>query len=256
MMILTDKLAYSSEIRDKSPYVKTVFALGNLILCVISRKIIFSFFVLIIMGYSTLSKSRISLYDYLKFMSFPGAFLILSSISIVFDFSNLPLELVNLSVGRWYIGTSEADIIYSVQLIMTAMSSVSCLYFLSMTTPMQDLIMVLRKCKIPWLIIEITVLMYRFIFIIGDMTSATVLAQNCRLGNGNMNDKIQNMGTMLASVFVRSYHKANRMFEAMEARNYNGQICVLWEYDRAAAKDKFLLIMYFVLAIVVAVLSE
>lgn len=253
-MILTDKLAYSSEIREKSPYMKTAFAVGNLILCVLSRKIIFSLFILIIMGYFTLSKSRISLVGYLRFMSYPGLFLILSSISIVFDFSKIPLDLVNLPVGRWYIGTSVEDILYGVQLMMTAMSSVSCLYFLSMTTPMQDLIMVLRKCKIPWLIIEIAVLMYRFIFIIGDMTSATVLAQNCRLGNVTMKDKIQNMGAMLASVFVRSYHKANRMFEAMEARNYNGQVRVLWEYDRATTKEKILLTMYFLLAIVVAVL--
>ena len=252
-MILTDKLAYSSQIRDKNPYLKTAFAVGSLILCVVSRKIVFSLLILIIMGYSTLTKSRISPIGYLKFMSIPGVFLILSSISIVFDFSKIPLEMGNLPIGSWYIGTSMADIIYGVQLMMTAMSSVSCLYFLSMTTPMQDLIMVLRRCKIPWLIIELAVLMYRFIFIIGDMTSATILAQNCRLGNGTMKEKIRNMGTMLASVFVRSYHKANRMFEAMEARNYNGQVRVLWEYDKATAKEKILLVMYFIGAIVVAV---
>ena len=253
-MILTDKLAYSSTIRNKSPYLKTAFAVGNLILCVMCRKIVFSLLILIIMSNSTLTKSRIAPMEYLKFMAIPGTFLILSSISIVFDISREPMELVNLSVGSWYIGTHITDIIYAVQLMLTAISSVSCLYFLSVTTPMQDLIMVLRKCKIPWLIIEIAVLMYRFIFIIGDMASATLLAQNCRLGNKTMKDKIKNMGIMLATVLVRSFHKANRMYEAMEARNYDGQMCVLWECDKATTKEKILIVIYFILAMAMAVL--
>ena len=138
--------------------------------------------------------------------------------------------------------------------MMTAMASVACLYFLSVTTPMQDLIMVLRKCKIPWLLIEIAVLMYRFIFIIGDMVAATVLAQHCRLGNKTMKDKIKNMGTMLATVLVRSFYKSNRMYEAMEARNSNGQMCVLWECEKATTKEKFFLVLYFIVIVAIAVL--
>ena len=245
-MIVADKLAYSSKIRDKSPFIKTIFSVSTLLLCVMSRSGIFSLMVMIIMGYSTLTKSRISPIHYIKFMLVPGTFLIFSSLTIIFDFSRIPLELLNLQLGQWFIGTTKENIIYGIELMMTALSSVSCLYFLSVTTPMQDLIMVLRKCKVPWLIIEITVLMYRFIFVIGDMTSATILAQNCRLGNIGIKNKIKDMGLMLSTVFVRSFNKANRLFEAMEARSYDGQIKVLWEYEKATSKDIVLLIFYLI----------
>lgn len=244
-MILTDKLAYASKIRDKSPFLKIASAVFTLILCVLSRSWNFSLIVLIIMGYSTVRYSRVSLKRYIKFMIIPGSFLILSSIALIFDVSKEPLELINIPLGKWYIGAMKSDIFYGLELILTALSSVSCLYFLAVTTPMQDLIMVMQKFKIPKLIIEIMFLMYRFIFIIGDMASATIIAQNCRLGNRGIKEKIRDMGLMLSTVFIRSYHKANHMFDAMEVKNYTGQISVLWEYKKGSTKEKLLAGIYF-----------
>ena len=246
-MILTDKLAYTSKIRNKSPFIKTLVSVFTLILCILSRSWKFSLIILGFMGYSTVKYSRVSLKRYLKFMIVPGSFLILSSIALVFDISNEPLGIFNLAIGNRYIIAMKGNIFYGIELILTALSSVSCLYFLSVTTPMQDLIIVMRKLKIPKLVVEIMFLMYRFIFIIGEMAHDTIIAENCRLGNRGIKAKIKDMGLMLSTVFVRSYHKANGMFEAMEARNYNGEISVLWEHEKGTTKEKIIVCIYFII---------
>ena len=162
---------------------------------------------------------------------------------------------INIISGQeYFLGIMKSDVFYALELMAVCIGSLSCLFFLSATTPLQDMIFLMRKSKSPWLFIELTVLIYRYIFIIGNMVSTTVLAQNCRLGNTTFKRKMKDMPQMITSVFIRALDKSNKMYEAMEARCYNGKIEVLWESQKASKKEIISLSGYILILVILAVI--
>ena len=215
-MILIDKLAYSSAIRHKNTGVKCAFALGTLLICVGIRTIPIALLILAVMTGSTLRWSNVSGKTYLKMMTAPLLFLVLGTIVVAFDFT---------MAGITYTGHS---LFYALRLVLVSLAAVSCLYFLTLTTPTLDMLGLLKKIRCPWIVIELMVLIYRFIFVLLDIAFAITTAQNCRLGNRNVRTGLRSMGQMLARVLILAMHKTTVLFDAMEARCYDGKMQVLF----------------------------
>lgn len=238
-MILIDKLAYSSAIRYKSPFLKSSFSVGTLLICVGARSFVISAVVLAVMGCLTVFYSRTSVFHYIKLMTVPLVFLALGTVAVAVNLSDVPMDLLNIAVGNKYLVVSQNSLLYAVRLIAVSLASVSCLYFLILTTPMLELLYVLKKLKCPSLIIEIMMLTYRYIFVLLDMASSIMTAQNCRLGNVSAKSAIIGMGNMLSVVLIRALNKAGQLFDAMESRCYDGEIKVLYESQTSSTKEIF-----------------
>lgn len=243
-MMMIDKLAYSSPWRYKSAYLKSGFAVGSLLICVAVRSFVISCIILIIMGCLTVKYSSASFSRYVKMMMWPFTFLVLGTIAILVDLSAEPVGIINLAVGSKYIVITGYSLIYSMRLILVSLASVSCLYFLVLTTPVLDLISMLKKIHCPWLIIELMLLIYRFIFVLLDLALAITNAQNCRLGNRDMKTAIKSMGSMLAVLLVHALRKSSVLYDAMEARCYDGRIRVLSESVPAQPKERVIVLAY------------
>ncbi|WP_240491804.1 CbiQ family ECF transporter T component, partial [Acinetobacter baumannii] len=50
-------------------------------------------------------------------------------------------------------------------LFMRSLASVSCLYFILLTVPFTELLAVLRRMKMPVLLTDLLLVMYRFVFV-------------------------------------------------------------------------------------------
>lgn len=248
-MMMIDKLAYSSPWRYKSTYLKSCFAIGTLITCVAVRSFVVSLFILAIMGCLTVKYSGASLLRYTKMMLWPFTFLILGTIAILIDFADEPIGFLHIAIGSKYLVITMYTVIYAARLILVSLASVSCLYFLILTTTMLDLMDMLRRLHCPWLIIELMTLIYRFIFVLLDSALAITTAQNCRLGNKDMKTSIQSMGNMLATLLVQAIRKSSVLFDAMEARCYDGRIHALPE-SRPAAKREIVLVAGYLICLV------
>ena len=166
---------------------------------------------------------------YLKFLTVPLAFLFLSTIAIMFNLKRTPMDFFAIPIGNWYLTASFHSFFYAIQLILTALAAVSCLYFLSFTTPMPDILEVLKKLRCPKLLIELMLLIYRFIFVLLDIASAISTSQNCRLGNRNYKTSLKSFGLLGSVLMIRAVQRSNRLYDAMEARCYDGTIRVLSE---------------------------
>lgn len=251
-MMIIDKLAYSSSLRYKSPFLKSAFAVGTLFICVSARSFVISLIVLFVMGCLTVCCSRTSLSHYYKLMTAPLIFLALGTVAIAVNYTSRPMDLFSVPIGSHYLAVSKTSAVYAVRLIAVSLASVSCLYFLTLTTPMLDLLAVLRKLHCPWILIEIMMLMYRYIFVLLDMATAIMTAQNCRLGNRDGKTAIYGMGQMLSVLLARALNKASLLFDAMESRCYDGQIRVLNESNRASMKEKAAASAFLLLLLAVA----
>lgn len=237
-MMIIDKLAYSSQLRYKSPFLKSAFAVGTLFICVGARSFVVSAIVLILMGCLTVFYSRTSFSHYMKLMTAPFAFLALGTVAIAVNFTDAPMDLLSIPVGTHYLAVSVTSFTYAIRLILVSLASVSCLYFLTLTTPLLDLLTVLRRLHCPWIIVELMMLIYRYIFALLDMAVAITTAQNCRLGNRDAKTAVQAMGLMLSVLLVRALNKSSLLYDAMESRCYDGEIRVLMQSSSSGMKEK------------------
>ncbi|QOX63597.1 cobalt ECF transporter T component CbiQ [Anoxybacterium hadale] len=252
-MFIIDKLAYSSKLRYKNPAVKAAFAVGSLLICVGARSFVISGIILMIMGGLTVLSGRISVLRYIGLLMIPFSFLALSTLAIVFNLSEQPLNLFNIPVGSVYLVVSQNSLLEGVLLVVVALASVSCLYFLTLSTTMIDLLALLQRLRCPKLMVELMMLIYRYIFVLLDMASAISTSQKCRLGNRDFMTELRSVGQLLAVLLIRSLKKSSLLYDAMESRCYDGDIRVLNEYRPAEMRDAAGVAGYLAVMLILAV---
>lgn len=236
-MIFVDTLAYSSPLRHKSPAVKAALAVGMLLVCVSARSIVLSAFVLLVMAALTIGAGKIPARTFGGFLLLPLGFLLLGTLAVVFYTAADPGGLFSVPVGSIYLVVDSASLWYGARLASVALASVSCLYFLSLTTPMTDLIVLLRTLHCPSLLLELMFLMYRFLFVLLDLAFAIRTAQHCRLGNRDKKTALKSTGALLAVLLERSFARSSQLYDAMESRCYDGEIRVLNRLPPAQRRD-------------------
>ena len=133
----------------------------------------------------------------------------------------------------------------------TALSAVTCLYFLSLNTVMTDILGALRKLHLPSLLIELMLLIYRFIFVLFQTASAITVSQQARLGNRDFKTRVRSFGAMGSALFIRALKRSNTLYDAMESRCYDGSIRVLSKEQPAKAGEIWAIVLYEVVLILI-----
>ena len=243
-MISIDKLSYGSKLRQKNGAVKFSYAMLTLMICVISRSVQAAAAALLLNTFLTVKKGGVSGRRYLHYMTVPLMFLLFSTLAILLHISSQPMNLFALPLGRWYLTGSREGLSYALQLILTALACVSCLYFLSMTTPMPDILNVLQKLRCPALLSELMLLIYRYIFVLLDTAEHIRISQQARLGNKDYKTAVKSFGALGAVLMIRAVGRSKALYDAMEARCYDGTITVLSEENPPEKKDVILIILF------------
>lgn len=240
-MIVIDKLCYQSKLRYVNASEKFVYAVLTLAMCVASRSVLTAAVVFFVNVYLIVAKGGIPLARYGKMLLIPATFLLVSTTALVVNLSRVPLDAFAFPMGGWYLTGSIASVLEALRLCCKAFAAVTCLYFLSLTTVMTDILGVLRKLHIPGLVIELMMLIYRFIFLLMETASAITVSQDSRLGNRDYRTKLRSFGGMGSALLVRSLKRSGVLYDAMEARCYDGELKVLSE-ERPAEKKEILCI--------------
>ncbi len=224
-----DQYCYRSGLKQVNAGFKFAYVIITLSVCMISRSVAAAVLVLLVNGILTVKKGRIPFPFYRKLMLVPCAFLIFGTLAMIINLSKIPLDAYAIPIGSWYLTGSKASVLQAVRLIFSSLASVSCLYVLSFHTPMPEIVSVLEKIHCPELLIELMLLIYRYIFVLADTASAIRTAQNCRLGYKDYRTSLRSFGELCAVLFVRALKRSNDLYAAMEARGYDGKIRVLHE---------------------------
>ncbi|MFZ5595829.1 MAG: cobalt ECF transporter T component CbiQ [Bacillota bacterium] len=229
-MINIDQYAYISKLKQTSPMKKLLFALLTIGVCLWADSIIISLLVLIIMGWITVHKGGTPLVLFLKLLLVPMSFLIIGVLTIGINVSNNPaVFLFSVHVLGTHIGVSQAGIQNAARLFFKALGAVSCLYYLSLSTPMVDLLAALRRLKVPKLLVELMGLIYRFIFVLLETADTMFTAQNSRLGYSSLSSVYRSLAALASTLFVRACKRADELYTALESRGYDGELNVLEE---------------------------
>jgi cobalt/nickel transport system permease protein len=108
-----------------------------------------------------------------------------------------------------------------VYLVVRGSLSLAAMVLLVATTRFTDLIAVLRKARLPWLLVTTLSLMYRYLFVIVAEADRMSLARASRNFVGNRRFHWRNLSDMIGFLFVRVVARAERIYAAMCARGWN-----------------------------------
>ena len=227
-MIYIDRYSYCNRLINVHPMEKFFFAMATMFICLAGNSIFVLLLILFLMAGVTVFKGGIPLSFIFKLMLIPFAFLIISTLTIAV---NVIHDTGNLVWGFGAFGTTlgitKDSINHAAVLFVKALGSVSCLYFLSLTTPMVDIISILRRLKVPTLFVELMSLIYRFIFVLMNTSDRIFTSQTSRLGYFGLKNSYNSLGQLATTLFVRSYKRSQDLFTALESRCYNGDLKVL-----------------------------
>lgn len=253
-MILIDKLCYQSRLRHANPYIKFLFAMTSLCFCIGNRSVIMAVILLFVMGSMTVLKGGLSPFLYLRLLSLPLVFLLTGVLAVLLDLSSVPSGRFSIPLGSIYLVIRDSQIQMALRLFFTALSCTSCLYFLSLTTPIPDLLHVLRTFHIPSFLLDLMFLTYRYVFILLSLASTISIAQQSRLGNRTLRLSRNSFVKLLGSLFVLSIRKSSGNFDAMESRGYSGSLTLLPPLIHHRKKDWILLGIFEIILLIWTVL--
>lgn len=199
-----------------------LYAFGGLIILrLIDKNIIYM--LNIILTYLLVTKiAKIPSKNYFKLFKIPLGFLVLSLIMIAISINNINY-LWSLKLGNIYIGITKDSLLQVKDLSIVVISSISSAYFLMLTTPVNQIIDVLNKTKMPKLLIELTMLTYRSIFIFLEEMKNMDLSQELRFGYDNKKIMIHSVSLIITNLFTKIIIKQKDMTLALECKLYDGE---------------------------------
>ncbi|NLI92660.1 MAG: cobalt ECF transporter T component CbiQ [Peptococcaceae bacterium] len=229
-MINIDHLAYTSKLKNTDPRQKMLFALLTMGVCLWADSVVVSILVLLIMGWATVCQGGTRFSLFCKLLMVPMSFLILGVVAVAVDFSGNELIFIySVALDKMYLGVTQAGLQNALHLFFKALGAVACLYYLSLSTPMIDVLAVFRRLKMPKLLVEMMGLIYRFIFVFLETADNMVTAQNSRLGYSGLSAGYRSLAALMSTLFIRAYKRADELYTALEARGYDGELNVVEE---------------------------
>ncbi|OLN26806.1 cobalt ECF transporter T component CbiQ [Desulfosporosinus metallidurans] len=227
-MISIDCYAYSNNLKTVHPVEKSLFAMITMVVCLTSPTVITPLIVLALMAGGIVCKAGIPARVFVKLMLVPLSFLLLSVLTIAFSISTNPSGFwLAQTINGVTVGTRYPDLITAVHLFLRSLGAVSCLYFLALTTPMTELITVLNKMRVPVIITELMVLIYRFIFVFMETATTIRRAQFSRSGYVSFKSSYRSLSRLFSALLGKVFVKSQELYNSMAARCYTGEIKVL-----------------------------
>jgi cobalt/nickel transport system permease protein len=225
-MNLIDRIAYANRLAGRSAGEKTTFAVGMLGLALLLPPWPGCVVVLAVMLIATLVVARVPFGAYRKLVVGPLTFLVVGVVPL----------LVSIEFGgQWLVSFHAAPggLELALRVTLRSLAALSCLFFLSCTTPMPQILGVMRRVRAPEVLTEVSLLIYRNIWVCVDTVRSIRTAQSSRLGYRTMHTTYRSLAMLMATFFGQTLQRARAMDNGLQARNWQGELRVLDEGVRA-----------------------
>lgn len=244
MTNILDDYALVSPLRYRNNWLKLAIVTFGLLMGVSSQSFIPPLAIALCMSFATVRFGKIPAGFYLKVLSAPAVFVILSVIIIAFFFGS-GTELFRFDVFNYRFGVNTGGLDMAMLVFARTLSGMSCLFFLALTTPMVELFSVLKATRLPDSFIEISMMMYRYIFVFLEVAWGIKYAQTVRLGYKDWRTGLNSLAMLATTLFIRSWEQGEKIFISMSARCYDGRMLFFEEKRPVRANELMLTGTYF-----------
>jgi cobalt/nickel transport system permease protein len=142
--------------------------------------------------------------------------------------------LAQIQIGPLHLVITDAGLLRFSSILVRSWLSIQMAVLLVATTQFPDLLHALRHLYVPGILVSIISFMYRYLFVLADEAIRLLRAREARsaaLDNrssgGNLAWRARVAGNMAGQLFLRSYERSDRIYNAMLARGYNGTLLTL-----------------------------
>jgi len=116
-------------------------------------------------------------------------------------------------------------VLVAANLVGKYLLGISCLIALSSTTRFDHLLLAMRKFHLPKIFVLQLYFLYRYLFELIEQGHEILRARQARaIGRLTFRNRVRSSAGMVGVIFVRSYESSIRIFQAMEARLYDGEL--------------------------------
>jgi cobalt/nickel transport system permease protein len=217
-----DSVAQQSAFRHINTGTKLILAFGSLILCLISPSPVVPLISGIILSLVLIVPGRTSPLLYGELLLGPAIFTVISVVVLLFLLGGgdviwrfNPVPWINLTITTGAVRQS------TLVLCRVFGCSIS-LFFIALTTPMTDLFNGMKRIGIPIELIDLMMIIYRFIFIVYAQAVEIWQAQVMRLGYSRLRESIRSFSMLCGMLFISSWNAGEDLIHAMDCRCYDG----------------------------------
>jgi cobalt/nickel transport system permease protein len=164
-----------------------------------------------------------------SFIALPFALAAVSAI-----FSPLGNPLANWSIGPLILIPTDYGLIKFASILLRSWLSVQAGILLVATTRFPDMIHAFEHLRVPKILTTVVSFLYRYMFVLTDEVMRLLRARNARSGSvaglksgRSVAWRARVTGNMAGQLFLRSYERSDRIYNAMLARGYTGQLRTL-----------------------------
>jgi len=226
-MLIIDKIAYNNRLSHTNPYFKFGLGFACLIVAVSWNNLWVLTTIILAMNSLLIVVAKINKKQYIRLLSIPIVFILLSLLATVFYCSKEKSDfLSSIRFMGSYLGYSKITLIRAVDLLFRCFASLSCIYFMTLTTGFNQMILVFKKLHVPKEIIEIIMLTYRFIFIFLEEVAEIYIAQEMRFGYINLKTAYRSLGILVSTLFIRIMMRYKDMSIALDTKLYDGEFYI------------------------------
>ena len=156
---------------------------------------------------------------------------VLAAVPVLFSARGVALWV--LPVGAWTLTFTAEGVQRFVSILLKSWLSVQMAIVLASSTPFPQLLVAMRAVRMPKLIVAVFGLMWRYLFVLVDEVIRLLRARTARSGDpglpgvrlgGSLAWRARVTGGMAGNLLVRSLDRGERIYAAMSARGYDGEV--------------------------------
>jgi cobalt/nickel transport system permease protein len=208
-----DSAAYASRWRCIAPSAKALFALIGTVAAWTAHSHGMLALLAAALVLAALLGARVPLRTYLTVVLAPLAFLLLSCLTML---------VTPGTDGAWHWASTSLPVV--AQTALRSFTVLAALLCLVLTTPLPDLLALLRSLRAPELLIDLMALCYRMLFVLRQAWDEGFTAQDARLGYGGWRLAWRSAGLLTGQIAVQVWRRAGALQAAAEARGYDGRL--------------------------------
>ncbi|MEA4965420.1 MAG: cobalt ECF transporter T component CbiQ [Oscillospiraceae bacterium] len=251
-----DVQAYRSGLRHLNPAYKITVSLLLLLQCVLLRNTAASLFVLLSSAAIVCAGGKTPIRTYLSVLTAPLIFILLGTVAIAVEIGREPVGEWCLRLGGLYFCVSRGGFLRAAQIFTTALGAVAALYLQTMTTPVNEITSTMARLHMPALLIELSYLIYRFIFVLSDAARQIHVSAQSRLGYCGLRRSLRTFGASMGTLLVSSLRLSGDYYDAMLARCYDGRLLFLEEKKPVTVPQLLLAGLYVLCPVGIALLTR
>ncbi len=221
-MLEIDRLAWQNRWQTRDPMLKFVSYVGLLGIALLTTPL-YQCVTLLLLIPLTCYAARVSWVRYLHWLSLPLGFLAVSLLSIAVSFAwSAEGMIYSVRLGGLFLGLDKHGLVLANQAMWRSMTALAATYLFVLTTPFTQIIQILKRCHLPRLLIEHTLLSYRFIFIFLDEAMAIRQAQSLRFGYRSLRTGYHSLAMLVGMLMLRVMTRYREMSVALDVKLYQG----------------------------------